>query len=717
MLDKVTKFVNFFDIGDLRFFFLIAKKNFKNLATITLLISILVYLFSLNLEKKYISEATIVISPDENKIVNIEEVYALDTQINRINNQIAILKSDEVLEYIVEDKKKQLEFESLYSNTKSSFLQRILKRKQTVNKEYVKNILRNNFSVNSIPRSDVLKLSFVSKDPKISQLALRSIIDSYQRYEVDSKIQITNYANTKITSRLKDLAKQIDDAEKKLADYKKKNNLVDTGNVKELKIQEVESISKRIIDAKKDFQKKQNDLLSIKVADGDMDALLAIEDLRTIKSISTIKDDLTANKSQIQSLSLIYKDAHPKLVKAYDLEKNLNSQLKKEIDISIEQKAFELANLDSFIKLSNDELKMATDELRTIEEKEAGMMRFSREVESSEKLYESFLQRVKETNEAQNLQVSKLKIIETPSLSLNPISPRPNQNFIFSLFLSFFAFYSLVFYKELNASVIKSPEAIDSLDISQVGVLPKVSKLKRGFHILQMFLEDSESNFSESIRSSRAIIESKFKKNSSYMVTSSNPSEGKTTYAFNLALSLEKSSKVLFIEADIRRPSVLNSFYKFDKEIHGLGEIISGSHQLKDTIFKVPGTNLDIITSGEKRFDMSDIVNKDQIKKFFDVLKLEYDYVIIDSPPVQPVSDTLILAQATDYNLFLIRSEATRTVTFMSSIKKIQNVGSKIHGIIINDLDTSKDSYYAYYYNYSPHYYNYYNYYNNKNSD
>tara|TARA_B100001741_G_scaffold313637_1_gene320808 strand:- start:2281 stop:4434 length:2154 start_codon:yes stop_codon:yes gene_type:complete len=717
MLDKVTKFVNFFDIGDLRFFFLIAKKNFKNLATITLLISILVYLFSLNLEKKYISEATIVISPDENKIVNIEEVYALDTQINRINNQIAILKSDEVLEYIVEDKKKQLEFESLYSNTKSSFLQRILKRKQTVNKEYVKNILRNNFSVNSIPRSDVLKLSFVSKDPKISQLALRSIIDSYQRYEVDSKIQITNYANTKITSRLKDLAKQIDDAEKKLADYKKKNNLVDTGNVKELKIQEVESISKRIIDAKKDFQKKQNDLLSIKVADGDMDALLAIEDLRTIKSISTIKDDLTANKSQIQSLSLIYKDAHPKLVKAYDLEKNLNSQLKKEIDISIEQKAFELANLDSFIKLSNDELKMATDELRTIEEKEAGMMRFSREVESSEKLYESFLQRVKETNEAQNLQVSKLKIIETPSLSLNPISPRPNQNFIFSLFLSFFAFYSLVFYKELNASVIKSPEAIDSLDISQVGVLPKVSKLKRGFHILQMFLEDSESNFSESIRSSRAIIESKFKKNSSYMVTSSNPSEGKTTYAFNLALSLEKSSKVLFIEADIRRPSVLNSFYKFDKEIHGLGEIISGSHQLKDTIFKVPGTNLDIITSGEKRFDMSDIVNKDQIKKFFDVLKLEYDYVIIDSPPVQPVSDTLILAQATDYNLFLIRSEATRTVTFMSSIKKIQNVGSKIHGIIINDLDTSKDSYYAYYYNYSPYYYNYYNYYNNKNSD
>ena len=407
MINRFNSFIHFFDIGDLRFFFLIAKKNFKNLTILTVLVSILVYLFSLNLEKKYKSEATIVIAPDENKIVNIEEVYSIDTQVNRVNNQIAILKSDEVLEFVVEDKKKQLEFERLYSKIELSFFQRILKKKIIVDKEYIKGILRNNFSVSNIPRSDVLQLSFVSKDPKISQLALKSIIDSYQRYEVDSKIQITNYANTKITSRLKDLVKQIDAAEKKLAEYKKEHNLVDTGNVKELKIKEIESISKRIIEAKKNFQKKQNDLLSIKVADGDIDALLAIEDLRKSKSISSIKDNLSANESQIQSLSLIYTDAHPKLVKAQDLNKNLQSQLKKEINISIEQKAFELSNLDSFIKLSDDELKKATDELRVVEEKESGMMKFSREVESSKKLYESFLQRVKETNEAQNLQVSK----------------------------------------------------------------------------------------------------------------------------------------------------------------------------------------------------------------------------------------------------------------------------------------------------------------------
>jgi len=705
MIKQIKDFINFFDVGDLRYYFLIAKKNIKNLLLLSILISLFVYFVSLNIEKKYLSTATLVIAPDENKIINIEEAYSLESMQNRVNNQIAILKSEEVLDYVVEDKKNELEFKNLYSSTKKNFLTKLFAKKQEINKDYIKEVLRKNFTVKNLPRSDVLQLTFTSNNPKISQLALKNIIDSYQRYEIDSKIQITNYANSKITERLKDLTIQMDEADRKLAEYKSKNDLVDTGGVKELKIKEIQTISSRILDAKQKYQEQQNDLLAIKVADGDVDALLAIEDLSSRDEISNIKNNLSANESNIQSLLLIYTEKHPKVTQAYDQNVSLENQLKKILDETIQKKAFELSNLQTFINLSNEELDKAKKELRLIEEKEAGMMKFVREVDSSRKLYETFLQRVKETNEAQNLQVSKMKIIETPSLADKPFSPQPNKNFVLAFIISFISFYSLIFYRELNSSLIKNPETMESLGISQIGILPKVENLKRGYHILQLFIEDSASNFAECVRSSRATIESRFKKNSSYVVTSSNPSEGKTTFAFNLALSLEKSYKVLFIEADIRRPSVLNGFYQFDKEILGLGEIISGDTQFKDIIFKVPGTNLDIITSGERRFDMSDIVSKEQIKKFFDILKLDYDYLIIDSPPVQPVSDTLILTQASDFNLFVIRSEETKTSTFMSSIKKIHNVGAKVDGIIINDLDTSKDSYYSYYYNYSPEYY------------
>ena len=707
MIKYFVNLTSLLEIGNFRYYLIVAKRNFLNIFIISLLIGFLAILVSLNIEKQFISTATIVIAPDENKIISIEEAYSIDSQQNRINNQIAILKSDEVIDYIVNDSKNQIEFSNLYSTVKGNIFDRLFKKKIEFNKEFLISIFKDNFKVKNISRSDVLQLSFVSTDPKISQLALKNIIDSYQRYEIDSKIQITSYANTKITERLSEITKQMDISEQKLADYKKANKLVDTGNVKELKIKEIQSISSRILDAKQSLQEQQSDLLAIKVAEGDTDALLAIKDLNNRDEIININNSLSANENNIESLLLIYQEKHPKVKQAYDQNVSLENQLKKILNETIEKKAFELGNLQTFIKLQESALEKATSELQDIEEKEAGMMKYVREVESSRKLYETFLQRVKETNESQNLQVSKLKIIETPTFNPQQISPNILQNFLFAFLLSAFTVYFLVYYKEINSAIITTPDILNKIDIDQIGIIPKVQDLKRGYHLLQYFLEEPNSTFSESIRSVRTIIESKYKKNKTYLITSSNPSEGKTTFSFNLALSLEKTNKVLFIEADIRRPSVLNGFYKIDKQLLGLGDLISNNATINECISKVPGTNLEIITSGEKRFDLSDIVTKEQITKFFDLLKLNYDYLIVDSPPIQPVSDTLILVQASDYNFFVLRSEQSRNAAFLSSIKKIQSVNSKINGTIINDLDISKDSYYNYYYNYTSYNYDY----------
>jgi len=707
MIRYFENITSLLEIGNFRYYLIVAKRNFLNIFIISLLIGFLAILVSLNIEKQFISTATIVIAPDENKIISIEEAYSIDSQQNRINNQIAILKSDEVIDYIVIDSKNQIEFSNLYSAVKGNIIDRLFKKKIEFNKEFLISIFQDNFKVKNISRSDVLQLSFVSTDPKISQLALKNIIDSYQRYEIDSKIQITTYANTKITERLSEITKQMDISEQKLSEYKKANKLVDTGNVKELKIKEIQSISSRILDANQSLQEQQSDLLAIKVAEGDTDALLAIKDLNNRDEIININNSLSANENNIESLLLIYQEKHPKVKQAYDQNVSLENQLKKILNETIEKKAFELGNLQTFIKLQESALEKATSELQDIEEKEAGMMKYVREVESSRKLYETFLQRVKETNESQNLQVSKLKIIETPTFNPQQISPNILQNFLFAFLLSAFTVYFLVYYKEINSAIITTPDILNKIDIDQIGIIPKVQDLKRGYHLLQYFLEEPNSTFSESIRSVRTIIESKYKKNKTYLITSSNPSEGKTTFSFNLALSLEKTNKVLFIEADIRRPSVLNGFYKIDKQLLGLGDLISNNATINECISKVPGTNLEIITSGEKRFDLSDIVTKEQITKFFDLLKLNYDYLIVDSPPIQPVSDTLILVQASDYNFFVLRSEQSRNAAFLSSLKKIQSVNSKINGTIINDLDISKDSYYNYYYNYTSYNYDY----------
>ena len=166
---KTSEIIDAFDFVDLTYFLFIAKKNIKFLIFASALVSMIVFFISLNIEKKYLSNATIVIAPDEkNAIVNINEAYSTILNVNRINNVIATLESDEVINYIVNDEKNQLEFQSLYSIKEKNIFSRIFKKKTIIDKNYIKSILENNFQARNVKASDVLILSFITNNAKIS---------------------------------------------------------------------------------------------------------------------------------------------------------------------------------------------------------------------------------------------------------------------------------------------------------------------------------------------------------------------------------------------------------------------------------------------------------------------------------------------------------------------------------------------------------------------
>lgn len=684
-------------------------KNKKDIFLLPCIFSLLVFLVSLNIEKKYSSTSTLVIKPEENKkIVNIEEVYSQDNQVNRINNQIAILKSEEVLEAVLKNNNLVVKFNEIVSTSDVPFYNRILNKKIIFNETNIKDYFRDNFKVSNIPRSDILEISFVSTHPKIAQLALNSIIDSYQKYEIDSKVKITAYANQKITERLKELNEQMSESQLKLASYKKTNGLVDTGNVKEIKIGEIQSLSKRIQDTEKSILESESDISAIKVANGNVDQLIAIKDLATRDEVKNIKNLLSTNQSNIASLRLVYTENHPKLIQALELEKSQKEQLKTILNENAQLKTVELNNLKSFLVASKKNLDNTTKEFRELEDKESGMLNFQREVESNQKLYESFLQRVKETNEAQNLQVSNIQLIEMPNVPIIPISPNLLKNSMSGYFMSLFAVFCIVLYRSLRFETIVGIAELNTFDKSTMGYLPRVTNIKKGFHLLQNYIEDSESGFSESVRMLRTSIVSKFKKHTSILVTSGSPGDGKTTVAFNLALSLENHHKVLIIEADTKRPSVVKAFYQFgEKGNLGFSDLITNRARFEETIVKVPGTNLDLLTAGENRIDITDAATTEQLKSFFTTLASIYDYVIVDSPPVLPVADTLVIGQAVDYTLFVVRSEVTKILSTINSVNRLKDVGNNIDAFILNDFDRSKDGdYYGNYYDYDNYRYN-----------
>ena len=162
-------------------------------------------------------------------------------------------------------------------------------------------------------------------------------------------------------------------------------------------------------------------------------------------------------------------------------------------------------------------------------------------------------------------------------------------------------------------------------------------------------------------------------------------------------MAFSKIGSVLLVETDIRRPSVLTLISKDEAKRPGFSDLIQGNTEFSDTIVNIPGSQIDLLTSGSRRSDLTDLTTPIQLKEFFDELKKTYDYVILDTPPIQPVSDTLFISQATDHNIIIARSKFTKLAGIKSAIKKLKNVNVNVDGLIFNDLDTSKTSYYGYY--------------------
>ena len=141
---------------------------------------------------------------------------------NRINNQIAIFKSDQVLEYIIQDKENSKKFQNFFLENNQNLIQKIFNKKKNFDIKSLKGMLSTSLGISNVRNSDILILSFISTNPRVAKLALDQVISSYQRYEIDSKIEITNYANEKISDRLDLLVDQMDLAQKKLSQYKRK---------------------------------------------------------------------------------------------------------------------------------------------------------------------------------------------------------------------------------------------------------------------------------------------------------------------------------------------------------------------------------------------------------------------------------------------------------------------------------------------------------------
>ena len=182
-------------------------------------------------------------------------------------------------------------------------------------------------------------------------------------------------------------------------------------------------------------------------------------------------------------------------------------------------------------------------------------------------------------------------------------------------------------------------------------------------------------------------------------LTSCVPNEGKSMVSFNLAISMaETGKKVLFIDADLRK-SVLIGRYKINKAIKGLTQYLSGVEQLDDVRYSTNVKNMDLILSGPVPPNPAELLNNEKFTELLETARKEYDYVIIDTPPIGQVIDPAIVAQQTDGVIFLISQANISYKYAQKQIEQMRKSGCRILGAVLNKVDPEeKGGYYGGYY-------------------
>ncbi|MDP3980269.1 MAG: polysaccharide biosynthesis tyrosine autokinase [Chlamydiota bacterium] len=365
-----------------------------------------------------------------------------------------------------------------------------------------------------------------------------------------------------------------------------------------------------------------------------------------------------------------------------------------------------MLRLQSQIDAVNQKLTSESKKFLELKNKQIQYNILKREAETNQELYNSLLSRAKETNLFEGLKISNISIVETADAPILPIWPNKRLNFILALLGALMGAISLVFFLEYLDNTIKDKEDIERfLKISTLGNIPKAQSLKKKFSEKDLDIAcflDQQSPFTESFRYIKAavLLSHVDKPHPVLLITSSNPGEGKTTIAVNLAITMAATGEnVLLIDADLRNPRV-NKIFK-TKPDHGLSSILAGLSSPENSIFQTQIPNLSVLSSGLIPPNPNELLASDKMKRFINWAGAHYQRVILDSPPVMAVSDPLNLVNQVDGTIFVIQAGKINRKIILQGLQRLKETNAKILGAVLNKInEKSKNQYYYYYSSY-----------------
>jgi len=698
-----------------------AKWRILGFATVVTLLTIMV---ALTLVPKYVATATLLIEAEQAKAVSFEEIYGLDTnQKEYYLTQFEVIKSDSIAREVITklDLKSHKDFipkPSAISEVKEaikSYLPFLNKKEATVysaEEQAEREMLgllsafKSRLTVSPIRKTQLVKVSFESSDPKLAALVANTVGEVYIESQMRAKMGITQQASSWLNTRLSQLRVQLDDSEVRLQAYREQQKLVDIEGIAGLATQELEQISQQLVVARNE----KNNLESInrvisEYGNNNLELLGSMPEITSHQVIQNVKREVVIVERKLSELREVYGPKHPKIISAKaelaTVKNNLNKQIKGLIT-GIEK---ELNRVTRTVSALERDLVNIRAEYQDITRKETKYNQLKREVETNRNIFNTFLSRSKETEVTSDFSSAAARFTDRAYAPNNPAKPNKKLIVVLAFVASFgFAVVMSFIFDALNDTVKTKNDVEGKLAQRMLGLLPNVPMPKKSVFPIHAYLDDNYRRFAESVRTFRtSLLLTQLERDHKVIaVTSSSPGEGKTTTSANLAMSLAQMGKVLLIDADLRKPSIAK---RFDIPVFhpGLSNLIVGTEQFSECVHVDGQSGVAIMPSGQIPGNPLELLSSSRFNEVLDVLKAKYDHIIIDTPPTQAVSDALVIAQRADSVIYVVKSDVTRIKPIKSGIERLFESKAHVAGIVLNKVDMSKNKdehsqgYYDYY--------------------
>ncbi|WP_170132111.1 GumC family protein [Arenicella xantha] len=336
-------------------------------------------------------------------------------------------------------------------------------------------------------------------------------------------------------------------------------------------------------------------------------------------------------------------------------------------------------------------------------EKQVELARLERDVQVNQELYEAFLAKFKEADiSASGSQVASARIVDRALPPSGPIYPQKNRIIVMWTLGGLMFGIMLAFLRQQLDSTFKTGRMLEEkLGLPLFGILQSLGKDTKA--VERHYLDNKRSVFSESINHIRTGITYSNVDNPPHVmvVTSSVQSEGKTTLASNLALSYAQQGKTLLIDADLRRPRIKH-IIETDTP-YGLVDYVAGMVELSDCIRQDKDEkNLFILNSGTTPPNPLELLASDRFRQILQDLRGRFEHIIIDTAPVLPASDAVVLGRLSDALLMVVQSDKTTFHMARDAVKRLNASRVPVAGLILTQANIKKahSSYYGGYYGY-----------------